>query len=134
MLKKYATLLGIGLAILWAVGLGAADASPWMTWLVGLAALCSFGIAAFTPTYASRNTKMGEAVLLATGLFFLWVAGLVSGIAPWMAWWTFAFACTYLLLGITVGLAPEQGPPMAEIPPHHRTEEEKERERFRRGA
>ncbi|MEO5970632.1 MAG: hypothetical protein ABIQ95_11950 [Bdellovibrionia bacterium] len=132
MLRKYSTILGIGLLMLWAVGLGSPGTYPWMTWLVGIAALCSFGIAAFTPTYASRNTKMGESVLLATGLFLLWVVGLVNGVAPWMAWWTFAFACVYLLLGIVVGLAGEKTPPMAEIPPHRSTEQE--RERFRKGA
>ena len=122
--------------MLWGVSLGAADATPWMTWLVGLAALGSLGIAAFTPSYASRNTKMGEAVLLATGLFVLWIAGLVNAVAPWMAWWAFAFACAYLLLGVVVGLTSEKRPPLEELPVHDHTERDRqaERERFRRGA
>lgn len=132
MLKKYSTIFGIGLLLLWITGMGSEDVPSWMTWLVGLAALCSFGVAAFTPSYASRNSKMGESVLLATGLYILWVAGLVNGVGPWLAWWTFAFACAFLCLGIVVGLQPEKRPPISEIPSQSRMEEEKER--FRRGA
>jgi hypothetical protein len=131
MLKKYSTLLGIGLLVLWGTGLRSAEAAPWISWLVGVGALCSFGIAAFTPSYAGKNTKMGEAVLVGTGMFILWILGMSNGVVPWMAWWTFAFACAFLLLGIVLGLAPEKRPPMSELA-SHRMEEEKER--FRRGA
>ena len=95
-----ATILGIGLVVLWIAGLGSATAPRWLTWFDGLAALASFAIAAFTPAYASKSTRMGEPIAVSVGLYALWVIALASGATGWLTWWTFVFACAFVGLGI----------------------------------
>jgi hypothetical protein len=88
--------LAIGLAILWVVGLGH-HATPWLTWLDGLAAVCGLIIA----FYASDDEDLARApIALAAGLGLLWIIGLGAHGQRWLAWWTFGFACAYLALGL----------------------------------
>jgi hypothetical protein len=98
MVRGISVVLGIGLVLLWLVGLSN-HASAWLTWLDGVAALCAFGIA-LLPEGASRQVMSGSPIALAIGLFVLWIIGLAVGAESWLAWWTFAFACAFLLLGI----------------------------------
>jgi hypothetical protein len=37
----------------------------------------------------------------------LWIIALATGTEAWKAWWTFAFACVYVLLGLAGGAASE---------------------------
>ena len=130
MLKKMSTLFGLGLVVLWIAGLGSAEATPWLTWFDGLAALCAFGIAAFTPRYATRGTRMGQPIALAVGLFILWAVGLANGATPWLSWWNFVFGCAFLILGVAAG-AERQVPGMGTLSDLDR---EREREKIRRSA
>jgi uncharacterized ion transporter superfamily protein YfcC len=103
-----------------------------VSWCLGIAAMCSLGVAAFMPTFATRNTRMGVSVLFAVGLYLLWVSEMSRAVVPWVGWWTFTFACAFLLLGIIVGLTPERQAPTSEVSTHGRVVHEKDR--FRRGA
>jgi hypothetical protein len=112
MLKKMSAVLGVGLLILWIAGLGSPTAQGWLTWLDGVAALCAFAISGFTPNYASKNVRVGQPIALSGGLFALWIIGLATGAVSWLCWWTFAFACAFLALGIACSY--ERRPPIAE--------------------
>jgi len=130
MLKRMSTMLGIGLTALWIAGLGSPNTDPWLSWLDGLAALCAFAIAGFTPSYASKGARVGGPIALSVGLFVLWMIGLGTGAVSWLVWWTFAFACAFLALGIATSY--ERKPPMVE--PASAFEREREREKTRRSA
>jgi hypothetical protein len=100
MVRGTSIVLGAGLIILWLVGLGN-NASAWLTWLDGAAALCAFGIAAaIVPDRIGVATAVGAPIALAVGLYVLWIVALAVGSTPWLAWWTFAFACAFLILGL----------------------------------
>lgn len=128
MVRTWAVILGIGLGILWIVGLNDPAAPGWLTWLDGVAALCSFAIAAAYPdTVRSRAGRAAAPIVLALGLFALWIVGLATHAVAWLSWWTFAFACAYVLLGIGAGASIRNVPGV-------RPETEADRERFRRSA
>lgn len=103
MVKSWSIIFGIGLGILWLAGLGAPSATPWMTWLDAVGALCAFLIAAGVSDSSARGRRVSSTLLLAIGLFALWIAGLASGVVAWQNWWTFAFACGFLILSIASG-------------------------------
>lgn len=101
--------LGIGLGILWIAGLEA-GAAPWMSWLDLLAALVSLAV----PLAADR---LGSAArvppfALSIGVGVLWIVGLAVGVRSWLAWWNFAFAIGYLVLGFAALTEPGAGRPV----------------------
>ncbi len=130
MVRRISTLLALGLVVLWIAGLGSPTSTSWLTWLDGLAALAAFGIAALTPTYARRSARMGEPVALSVGLFALFVIGLATGATLWQAWWTFAFACAFLILGFSA----RERKQIPEMASRSQLEIEHEREKMRRSA
>jgi hypothetical protein len=93
--------LAVGLVILWLVGLNR-HATPWLTWLDVVAALCAFAIAAGIAG-RTRGADVGAPVVLAIGLFVLWIIGLSTHASMWLVWWTFAFACAFLFVGVGAG-------------------------------
>jgi hypothetical protein len=95
--------LAIGLVILWIAGLNA-HAAGWLTWLDGVAAVCAFLIAGSVASSLGRGSTSGFLVALAVGLAILWIIGLATHAALWLTWWTFGFACAFLLLGIGAGV------------------------------
>jgi len=95
--------MGIGLVILWIVGLGQ-HATPWLTWLDGLGALFAFALAGGLAATASAALGGGGIFALAIGLGVLWIIGLSTHAVGWLTWWTFAFACGFLLLGIVTSV------------------------------
>ena len=95
--------MGVGLVILWIVGLGQ-HATPWMTWLDGLGALFAFALAGGLAATASLALGGGGIFALAIGLGVLWIIGLSTHAVVWLTWWTFAFACGFVLLGIVASM------------------------------
>ncbi len=95
--------LGVGLAILWLVGLNY-HATSWLTWLDGVAALVAFGIGASLSERMSAGVLGGTPIALSIGLFILWIIGLVMNAETWLVWWTFVFACAFLLVGLGAAL------------------------------
>jgi hypothetical protein len=115
MVRGTSIALGIGLAILWIVGLSN-HAAMWLTWLDGLAALCAFGVASAAVPDVTRSTAVtASPIVLATGLFVLWIIGLAVHAEGWLAWWTFAFACGFLLLGLFSGTTTTTRHPQAPL-------------------
>jgi hypothetical protein len=95
--------LGVGLIVLWLVGLGSSS-SNWLTWLDGIVGACSLIVAGvgFGDVRVERAAS-GWLIGLAISLFILWVVGLVTRTPVWLDWWTFGFACAYLLAGVGIG-------------------------------
>jgi hypothetical protein len=105
MVRTSSIILGVGLIALWLVGL-ANHATAWLTWLVGVGGLCAFGIAAAVSPDSRIGERRGYAtpvggpIALAIGLFVLWIVALSIGATGWLAWWTFAGGCAFLILGL----------------------------------
>jgi hypothetical protein len=100
MVRGTAIVLGIGLVILWLVGLNE-GAALWLTWLNGVAALVAFTIgAAANDESASALSVAGGPIGLSLGLYVLWVVGLATHAETWLCWWTFVFACAFLAIGV----------------------------------
>ena len=99
MTRTISIVLAVGLVILWLAGLSR-HATPWLTWLDVVAALCAFAIAATASANLSRSATVGEPIALAVGLGILFVVGLTTHAVRWLTWWTFVFACAFMLLGL----------------------------------
>jgi hypothetical protein len=100
MVRGSSIVLGAGLVILWLVGL-ARDATPWLTWFNLLGGLFSFAVAAaITPGRSGYAVPAGAPMALAVFLSVLFIVAMSIGASSWMAWWTFAFACAYMILGL----------------------------------
>lgn len=106
MFRPISVALGIGLIILWIAALSA-HAVPWLTWLDGVAGLVAIGLGL---TFAAQVGRSGMAGwgLLALSLFALWIIALAAGTTLWLAWWTFAFACAFLILAASATAGPSR--------------------------
>lgn len=100
MVRGTSIALGVGLVILWIVGLSN-HATMWLTWLDGLAAIAAFGVAAAAVPDTTRTGVLAASPIgLSVGLFVLWIIGVAMHVETWLAWWTFAFAVGFMLLGL----------------------------------
>ena len=106
MSRPVVAFVGLGLVVLWVIG-RTEDATAWLLWFEGAAALGVLAVVGLVP--ARRSARVAGACLLGLSLvlFALWLIAILGDGTPWFAWWTFAFAC--LCLG-TAGLVAFQGP------------------------
>lgn len=97
--------LGLGLVILWIVGLGEPHATVWLSYCDLGAALASFAIAGFASLggAAERRLLLAGPLALAAVLLILWVIGLGAHATSWLTWWNFAFGLGFGLLGAGIG-------------------------------
>jgi hypothetical protein len=110
MVRATSIVLGAGLIALWLIGLGN-HATPWLTWVDGLAALCAFGLAAAIVSERPNTTVSaiaGPPIFLAVALYVFWIAGLATHATAWLSWWTFVFACAFLVLGLLASTTERQ--------------------------
>src|SRR5262245_30626729 len=108
MVRPWMIVLGIGLLLVWLAGVGYHTAS-WLLWLDFIGGILSIAAGLFAPAELSRNARMAMPLALSATLFLLWIISLVVGQEPWKVWWTFAFACGYLLVA-ALGATPTQRP------------------------
>jgi hypothetical protein len=127
-MRAWSVIFGIGLVILWLTGLSTPNSAAWFTWLDGVGAVLSFIVAGTIRDVAHVRRVVSGPISLSIALFALWIVGLATNAASWQAWWTFVFACGFLLLGIAGGRAPRAVRPGETVTRHP------EEERFRRGA
>jgi len=111
MLKKLSAVLGFGLLCLWMFGLSNPAANSWVNWFVGLLAIASFSISAFTPDHPAQRVRVGIPMGISAALFSLGVATLFLNVSAWQKTWTLVFGCLYFGLGI-VGAVERKEPPM----------------------
>src|SRR5689334_16117282 len=100
MVRGISAILGVGLVILWLMGISTSGVAGWLSWLDGAAAIWAFVIAGSATTEEIGEQRSGSPIALSMGLFALWIIALATGTIAWMTWWTFAFACAFLALGI----------------------------------
>jgi hypothetical protein len=96
MFRPISVALGLGLIILWIAAL-VGHAVGWLTWMDGLAGLVAIALGLTFTVQVGRRGTAGWG-LLALSLFALWIIALAGGATIWLAWWTFAFACAFLIL------------------------------------
>ncbi len=96
MVRKSCFILGIGLAILWWVGLSQNHAAT-VLWFDAVAAVIAFGIAALLPDpeELTPSRALGPAVL-GLGLAAVWIAGMAAGQPIWASWLNFVFALAFV--------------------------------------
>jgi hypothetical protein len=99
MVRSWAIILGVGLGILWIVGLGSPYAAPWMTWLDGAAAVLAFLVAAMANDQSSLRMRTRAPMALSLGLFVMAIIGMATNGAPFQNGWNFAFAVLFFLVG-----------------------------------
>jgi hypothetical protein len=98
--KRWMIALGAGLVILWLVGYRTAS---WVLWFDLFAGLLSIAIGV-TVALDSPAKRAGVPLVFAIALGLIWLISLAGVRTGWRTWWTFAFACAYLL-GTGVGPA-----------------------------
>jgi hypothetical protein len=99
MMKSVSAVLGIGLLILTIAGWATTGAVAWLAWLDLVGALCAFWVAYSADE--TTNARVGGSVALGIGLLVLWIIAQSSMNTPaWQSWWTFAFGCAFVILGI----------------------------------
>jgi hypothetical protein len=97
MVLRWSCLIGAGLLM---VGLFGAFTEPqsWVVWCDLIGAWAAFFFAADITPNCSRARRISVPAVLSIGLFVTWFAAIAEKEAHWLAWWTFAFACAFLLL------------------------------------
>jgi hypothetical protein len=103
MVRIFPALLGIGLAALWTVGMSV-DATTWMIWVDGAAALFLFASVGVIPDRRSSGWAAFCLGAIAAGLFGCWAIGFGSGATAFLTWWTFVAACLTALTAVAAGL------------------------------
>jgi len=98
MARVGAVILGVGLVVLWIVGMNH-TATAWLTWMDGMAGLISFVIASLAPSEPGRASAGGPGVI-GFGLIGLWIVARVTHATEWLTWWTFGFGCAYLIVAL----------------------------------
>ncbi len=95
MVRALLIAFGLALLLVWLVGL-LDHATWWMTWLDGIAALASFGLAALvTKDSGPIATAIGPA-LVGSGLLALFIVGISTRSSAWIVWFNLAFAAGLL--------------------------------------
>ena len=128
-MKALSVICGIGLLILWLVGLGSPNSTTWLAWWDAIAAVAAFIAAGSANT---RQNAVAGAGVVALGIFVLWIVGLSTNGTPWQNWWTFAFACLMVVSAFAGTSIPTYR--IESTSADRRSQEEAERNRFRKGA
>jgi|SRR6516164_8524786 len=105
MLRKSLLLLGLGMAILWWIGLSR-DHSATILWFSAVGAVLSFGCAGLIDEPDEQPSAVFVPGLIGLGLGAVFAAGMAGGQPAWANWLNFVFALGYLGVAIaaTVGL------------------------------
>jgi len=100
MVRKSSYVIGLGLALLWAVGLGLRPHAT-LLWFDAVAALIAFAIGGLVDETGEHNpaNAFGPA-MLGLGLAALWIVGIASSQPSWAAWLNFPFAVACLAVAV----------------------------------
>lgn len=98
MLRASLVALGISMLLIWVVGL-VDEATTWIVWLDGVAAVLTFLLVPVTRDHVGPIGVSVGPNLIGLGLLALFVVGLVTSASAWIVWFTLAFACGYLMFG-----------------------------------
>jgi|SRR6478752_1896922 len=91
MVRKSSFVIGLGLALFWAIGLGL-NPHATMLWFSAVAAIFAFTIASVADETEHRPANALGPGLLGLGLAVLWIVGVASRAPGWVSWLNFLFA------------------------------------------
>src|ERR1043165_8687757 len=96
MVRKSSYIIGLGLALLWGIGLRVQPHAT-LLWFDAVGAVVAFAIGGLVDDTAQHNpaNAFGPA-LLGLGLAVVWIVGVASSQPAWAAWLNFAFAVACL--------------------------------------
>ncbi|MES1165423.1 MAG: hypothetical protein ABUR63_06695 [Verrucomicrobiota bacterium] len=106
MVRKSCFILGIGLAILWWVGLSENQTAT-MLWFDAVAAVLSFGMAALIEEPERKPSRALGPAVLGLGLAAVWVSGMAAHQPLWASWLNFGFAVAFLAVATSTVLGTE---------------------------
>jgi hypothetical protein len=104
MVRKSSWLIGLGLALLWWIGLSLRPNAT-LLWFDAVAAVVAFAIGGLVDDTVEHNpgNALGPAIL-GLGLAAVWIIGIASRQPAWAAWANFPFAVACLAVAVmTVG-------------------------------
>lgn len=106
MVRGITAALALGLLVLWMAGINSPVSQPWIAWADMVVGALAFFFAANINEASPKSRLVGGPVLISAVLFLCWLGGVASATGTsWLAWWNFAFACAYLLVGILASAA-----------------------------
>ena len=100
MVRKSSYIIGLGLALLWGIGLAVRPQAT-LLWFDAVAAVVAFGIGALVDETGEHNSAnaFGPA-MLGLGLATLWIVGVANSQPAWVAWLNFLFAVASLAVAV----------------------------------
>jgi peptidoglycan/LPS O-acetylase OafA/YrhL len=100
MVRKSSYIIGLGLALLWGIGLSVRPHAT-LLWFNAVGALVAFSIGTLVEEKGEHNpaNAFGPA-LLGLGLAVLWIVGVASSQPAWVAWLNFGFAVACLAVAV----------------------------------
>lgn len=98
MVRRSSLVIGVGLALLWAIGL-MLDHHASLLWFNAVAAVIAFGIAGLVDDEHNPANAFGPA-MLGLGLAALWIVGIASRQPSWAVWAQFPFAVACLAVAV----------------------------------
>jgi hypothetical protein len=102
MVRKSSFVIGLGLAVLWWLGLSI-DQSARVLWFDAVAAVLSFGIGGLVNEPAEGEPAVGGAIacaVMSVGLGALWIIGMSTRQPAWANWFNFLFAVAYMATAV----------------------------------
>ncbi len=103
MVRKSCFVLGIGLAILWWVGLSE-NQSATVLWFDAVAAVLSFGMAALVEEPEHSPGRAAGPAVLGVGLAAVWIGGMAAHQPIWASWLNFVFALAFMGVATSAAL------------------------------
>jgi hypothetical protein len=103
MLRKSLLLLGLGLAILWWIGLNRNPAAT-VLWFDAVGAVLSFGCAGLIDEPDEQPSAIAVPALFGLGFFAVFGWGAARGQPSWAYWLNFLFALAYLGVALVASL------------------------------
>ncbi len=100
--RGVAFIIGLFLLAVWIAGLSL-HTTPWITWLDFVGGIIAVVMGVAPLQRGGVGTLAGLPVVVAIGLFAMWIVGLAIHVEPWIAWCTFGAACALLLDAIGGG-------------------------------
>lgn len=99
MVRRSSLLIGLGLALLWWIGLSL-DRSATMLWFNAVAALIAFAIAGLIEEPEKNPGDAFGPAMLGLGLAALWIIGIATHQHVWVTWANFLFAAACLAVAV----------------------------------
>lgn len=105
MVRRSSFIIGLGLALLWWIGLSL-NHNATLLWFDAVGAVLAFGIGGLVDDTVERKPSyaLGPA-MLGLGLAVVWIAGMASSQPRWVPWFNLLFAVASLAVAVRAAAA-----------------------------